>query len=105
MTHQQLPGHLEAFIDAVQSDPALVAGATAAVGDRTGTEAAQAAAEYYQCQGYTITPEELFALASASKSAAGEELTEEELASISGGWFGPPAGLAGTPLFVPWFQQ
>ncbi len=106
MTEMQLPQHIAAFIDAVQSDPALVAGATTAVGDRTGTEAAQAAAEYYQSQGYTITSEELFALQAASKSAAGEELSDEELVSISGGWIGgPPAGLTGPPLFIPWFQR
>jgi len=85
MTQQQLPSHLEAFVAGVQNDPALVAGATAAVGELSGSQAAQAAAQYYQSQGYTITTEDLIALEASRKSAAGEELSDEELQVISGG--------------------
>ena len=89
MTENQLPDHVAVFIAAIKDNQALIEGATAAVADRTGTEAAQAAAEYYQSHGYTITSEELFALKAASKSAAGEELNDDELASITGGWVHP----------------
>ena len=89
MTEHQLPDHIAVFVAAIKDNPALTAGATEAVGDRTGTDAANAAAEYYQSQGYTITAEELLALKAASKSALGEELHEDELASIAGGWVHP----------------
>lgn len=88
MSVNQLPDHLAAFVAAVQDNPALVEGAKSAVGGLTSSDAAQAAAAYYQAQGYTITAEELLALEASRKSAAGEELNDEELHAIAGGSWG-----------------
>ena len=89
MSVNQLPEHLAVFVTEVQDNPALVQGASAAVGDRTGNDAVSAAAAYYQSQGYTITTEELLALEASRKSSAGEELSDEELHVIAGGLWEP----------------
>ena len=90
MSEEQVPEHITTLIQALRDNPSLNAGGRAAVGERTGTEAAQAAAEYYQSQGYTITAEELLDLIFATNSTAAEELDDAELHKVSGGAWGPP---------------
>ena len=89
MDDQQLPQHITTFLRALQDDPALIDAATAAVGDRTGSDAAQAAATYYQSQGYTISAKELLDLIVAISSTATNELGDAELQEVSGGHWGP----------------
>ena len=89
MNEKQLPEHIATFIQALRDNPSLIAGAGAAVADRAGTEASQAAAEYYQSQGYTITADELLDLIFATNSTAAEELDDAELHQVSGGTWGP----------------
>ena len=89
MSANQLPDHLAAFVAAVQDNPALVEGAKSAVGGLTGGDAAQAAAAYYQAQGFTISAKELLDLIVAINSTATNELGDAELQEVSGGHWGP----------------
>ena len=85
MADATLPDHLEKLLDALQADAALGGGVIAAVGDREGTAAAEAAAAYYTAAGYPVTAEELIALEAARKQATGQSLTDAELEAVAGG--------------------
>lgn len=85
MADATLPDHLEKLLDALQADAALGGGVIAAVGDREGTAAAEAAAAYYTEAGYPVTAEELIALEAARKQATGQSLTDAELEAVAGG--------------------
>jgi predicted ribosomally synthesized peptide with nif11-like leader len=85
MKENQFPDRVAVFLAAITENPALIEGATAAVGELHGPEAVQATVEFYQSHGHTITTEDLLALKTLRKSASGEELSDEELAAMAGG--------------------
>jgi hypothetical protein len=87
MASNELPAHLAKLFADLQSDPALGEGASAAVGDKTGKAAAEAAAAYYHGKGYEISVTELIAIEAARKEATGEPLEDHELEAVAGGYF------------------
>jgi hypothetical protein len=85
MSDRELPAHLLAFVNDLQSDPVLRQGAAAVVGDLEDAAAAEAAAAYFQSQGFQVTAPELTAFKVFRKQAADEPLSEYELEFVAGG--------------------
>jgi hypothetical protein len=85
MTDQAPPEHLTRLLTDLQANEALAAGARAVVGEHQGRQAFEAAATYYQAQGYPVSVDELMALEIARKQASGEALTDDELDAVAGG--------------------
>lgn len=85
MSDHTLPAHIETLLTGLRDNPSLAQGVTAAAGELTGTQRAEAAATYYRSNGYDVTAEELTALEIARKHATGEPLSEHELETVAGG--------------------
>ena len=85
MSDTEIPAHLIALLQALESDPGLGEGARSTAGELTGRAAVEATVEYYRSAGFAVTVEELTALEIARKESAGEALSEYELEAVAGG--------------------
>jgi hypothetical protein len=76
------------FANTLGCNTQMARGLAAAIGDRQGDEAAEAAAAYARERGFVVTPEDVAALQATAGDEAGS-LSDDQLDTVAGGYRWP----------------